>query len=170
VVSASIPHGSDAVVATASADVRTQGRLGTLEVRTASGDLTVEGEVQGDAVVRTVSGDVRIARIGGSLRCQTVSGNLEVDRMDGSIEMKSVSGNLRCQHVRSGRATFNSVSGDVRVGIAIGSFLDVDAGSISGDISSEVPLASGPSDLGEGPTVVLRGKTVSGDVRVVRAS
>jgi Toastrack DUF4097 len=170
VVDVSVPHGSDAVVSTASGDIRTRGRLGSLEVRTASGDLTVEGEVEGDTVVRTVSGDVRIARVGGSLRCQTVSGDLDVGSVDGSVDMKSVSGDLRCQRVLSGDATFTSVSGDVRVGIAAGSFLDVDAGSVSGDLSSEVELASVRSDMGTGPTVVLRGKTISGDVRVFRTS
>jgi hypothetical protein len=167
---ATVPHGANAVLATASADVRAEGRFGALEVKTASGDVRLHGEIERDAVVKTVSGDTRLDRVGGDVKVQTVSGDVTVGDAGGSVETKSVSGDIRFETLHHGQATFTSVSGDVELGIAQGSFLDVDAGSVSGDLSSEVPLADGPGEAhGDAPTVVLRGRTVSGDVKVFRA-
>jgi hypothetical protein len=170
-VHARVPHGASATFSTASADMAVTGRLGELEVKTASGDFRLHGEVERDAALKTVSGDAVLDRVGGDFKAQTVSGDLRVGWTGGSVEAKSVSGDVRFESVREGSASFTSVSGDVEIGIAPGSFLDVDAGSVSGDLSSEVPLASEPGhDGGEGPTVVLRGKTVSGDLKVFRAA
>jgi DUF4097 and DUF4098 domain-containing protein YvlB len=169
-VRATVPHGAAVAVATASADTVLEGRLRELEVKTASGDVRLRGEVETDATIRTVSGDARLERVGGDLTMQSVSGDLRAGWVDGSVEAKSVSGDVRVESLREGHATFTSVSGDVEIGIARGSLLDVDAGSVSGDLGSEVPLASEPSDDAGGPTVVLRGRTVSGDVRVFRAA
>jgi len=169
-VRAHVPHGADAKLASTSADIAVQGRLRRLDTKTTSGDVRVTGEVEQDAHLKTVSGDARIDRVGGDLALQAVSGDLWAGWVGGSVETKSVSGDIRIESLRAGSATFTSVSGDVAVGIAAGSFLDVDAGSVSGDLGSEVPLSSEPSEGGDGPTVILRGKTVSGDVRVFRAA
>jgi len=168
-VRVSVPHGSTMNFATAAADLKVDGRLGALEAKTASGDVRVRGEIEREATLKTVSGDVHLDRVGGDVKAQTVSGDVSVGWAGGSVETKSVSGDVRFESVRQGNASFTSVSGDVEIGIAAGSFLDVDAGSVSGDLSSEVPLANTPAGSGDGPTVVLRGKTVSGDVKVFRA-
>jgi len=171
-VQARVPHGAGVKVKAASADTAITGRLEALEVNSVSGDVRVRGEVADDATVKTVSGDIDLERVDGDVSVQTVSGDLRARGIAGSADAKSVSGDIRLESLSGGDVRFNSVSGDIEIGIAPGSVLDVDAGSTSGDLSSEVPLASErPADeaAAAAPTVVLRGRTVSGDVRVFRA-
>ena len=106
------------------------------------------------------------------ISAQSVSGDVRVGPVGGSVDTKTVSGDIRLRRRPRGDVRFTSVSGDIEIGIAAGSLLDVDAGSTSGDLSSEVPLGSEPADGGDGggPTVVVRGRTISGDVRVFRAA
>jgi hypothetical protein len=169
-IRAQVPHASRAHLSSASADMNLRGRLRSLEAKTASGDLVLSGEVEEDATLKTVSGDVRIDRVGGDLKLTTVSGDANVRSIGGSVEAKTVSGDVRLDSVREGHVTLQSVSGDIAVGVEAGTNLDVDAGSVSGDLSSEVPLGSdAASAAGDGPTLVVRGKSVSGDFRVFRA-
>jgi DUF4097 and DUF4098 domain-containing protein YvlB len=165
------PHGSSVRVKTASADTELEGHFGKLELNSASGDVRLRGELVDDAIIRTVSGDVELERVDGDLSVQCVSGDVRARAIAGSVDTKSVSGDIRLDALASGNVRFTSVSGDIEIGIAPGSLLDVDAGSTSGDLSSEVPLASEPpsGESSAAPTVVLRGRTVSGDVRVFRA-
>ncbi len=167
-VRAQVPHGSSTVLTTAAADMKVRGRVQSLEVKSASGDLLVNGEIEREAVVKTVSGDIRLEHVGGELRVQTVSGDVSARAVGGSIVSKTVSGDLRVESVREGHVTAQSVSGDIELGVAAGTNLDVDAGSVSGDLASEVPLGSDPGAAGDGPILVVRGKTVSGDFRVFR--
>jgi DUF4097 and DUF4098 domain-containing protein YvlB len=171
-VRARVPHGADLKVKTASADVRVDGRLGSLAVNAVSGDTRVRGEVSCDVTLKTVSGDAELDAVGGKLTIQSVSGDLRAGPVEGSVEAKTVSGDIRVGAVRKGDMRFTSVSGDIEIGIATGSLVDVDAGSTSGDLSSEVPLGSEPvpGEGTDGPTVVVRGRTISGDVRVFRAA
>jgi DUF4097 and DUF4098 domain-containing protein YvlB len=170
-VRARVPHASRAELSTASADMRVRGRLAALETKSASGDLTVEADVDGDAQVKTVSGDVRLRTVGGDLRTQSVSGDITAASVGGSVTAKSVSGDVRIESTREGTVTVQSVSGDIEVGVTAGTNLDVDAGSVSGDLTSEVALGSDIGNIGpDGPMLVVRGKTVSGDFKVFRAA
>ena len=169
-VHARVPHSSRAELSSASADAHVSGQLSALDAKTASGDLTVAAEVFGDAAVKTVSGDVRLqGPVHGDVQVQTVSGDAHVSRVGGSVTTKSVSGDVRIESAREGKATLQSVSGDIVLGVEPGTALDVDANSVSGDLDSAVPLGSEAGFEFGGPTLVVRGKTVSGDFRIVRA-
>ncbi len=179
------PEGASVEVRSKSADVSGRGRFGSLEVKSASGDVQFDDVAQG-AAVKSASGDIRIERVGLGLAAQSASGDVHVgsigegaaihsvsgDVFVGSagaaIAVQTVSGDQRIDAVERGDVTLQAVSGDITVGVRRGSRVWVDAQSVSGDTDSELELAGAPvSD--EGPLVELRLKTVSGDIRVVRA-
>ena len=180
------PEGSGLDFATASADLTVRGRLGDVEAKSASGDLSVEhvselsansasGDVRavlvdGAARTQTVSGDIRLDTVRGPLVATLVSGDFGVGDAQSDVEAKTVSGDQRVDAIREGRIKLQSVSGDVRLGVRAGTRLRIDATSVSGDISSEFDVKDRPSDEPTGHEANLQIKTVSGDVEIVRAA
>jgi DUF4097 and DUF4098 domain-containing protein YvlB len=168
-VRAEVPRRSKVQIVNASGDATLDGCFGGVEMSSASGSLELTGELDGDARVKNVSGDTHLPVVRGDLTVQTVSGDVTADAVAGSVSAKSVSGDVRVGSVRDGTVTVRSVSGDVELGIPTGTSVDVDAGSASGEVSSDVPLSTTPS--GEpGPTVVIRSTTVSGRFHLFRAA
>ena len=179
------PHGVDVELSTASADVRGRGRLGSLDAKTASGDLAF-GDVAGrarigsasgdvtldrvgaDATVNTASGDVRVGRVEGDAVLRSASGDVTVQDAEGSVSVQTASGDQRIDSVASGRVTMQSASGDQHVGIRSGTRVYIDAKTMSGDTSSELDVSDEPPS-GDGPQVELRATAMSGDIRIVRA-
>ena len=171
-VRATVPHGADVKVKTASADTRLDGHFGALGVNSVSGDVRVRGEIAGGANVKTVSGDAELDRVDGDVSAQTVSGDLRIGPVAGSVGDEDGLGRHPHRGGHRGRRPLHERLRRHRDrNRRRAPPLDVDAGSTSGDLSSEVPLGSEPvQEEGEPrPTVVLRGRTVSGDVKVFRA-
>ncbi len=179
------PSGADLSVKTASAPIRCNGTLGEVETKTASGDVTVEnvrslsvssasGNVKAGAVdegctVKTASGDARLRTVGGPLKVSLVSGDFELDEAYGSAAVSTVSGDQRLGAVSAGPVKLSSVSGDVRVGVRPGLRVYLDVGTVSGAARSDLDADDGALGEGEGETVELRVRTVSGDARIERA-
>jgi DUF4097 and DUF4098 domain-containing protein YvlB len=179
------PHGSDVDGNVASAQFRTAGRLGALEVNTASGDIQVEqvdrevkihsasGDVQlaavgGRADVNTASGDVQIESVVGGGTIRSASGDVQIGDVGGRVKIQTASGDMVIGSIAEGEVDIKSASGDARVGIKQGSRLHVDARSLSGETTSEVELG-GVEVAAAGPLVEVKGTTMSGDIKIVRA-
>ncbi|MGH3135751.1 MAG: DUF4097 family beta strand repeat-containing protein [Gaiellaceae bacterium] len=186
------PPGSDLELSGGSTDLRVEGDLGEVSVRTASGDARLEA-VRGKLQIKTASGDISVATVASEASLATVSGDLAVGRAEGPITARAVSGDVTIgslrgllglsttsgdidvRSVEAGEVRIQTVSGDVRVGVGRGTRVWIDAGSISGDLDSELgvdeadPNADDAGSSG-GPVVPLHLKTVSGDVSIVRAS
>src|SRR6188474_1400038 len=160
----------DVSARTASGDIRLQTVSGTLQVKTASGDVLV-GDVGGQGSVATVSGDVGVERLDAPLTTRSVSGDISVGTISAELGVSTTSGDVDLKAVHAGEVRVQTVSGDVRVGIARGTRVWVDAASVSGDLESELGLeGQEAADEPEGAVVPLHVKTVSGDVAVVRAA
>ena len=180
------PAGAELDCSSASADFSATGRLGEVQVKTASGDVSVEqaaklrvqsasGDVRADSVdgearIQTVSGDVRLGSVAGVASATLVSGDLAIDEAGSDLSGKTVSGDQRIGAIRQGEIKLQSVSGDVRLGVRPGTRLRIDASSTSGAISSEFDVKDRPSEEPSGTEARLQIKTVSGDVEITRAA
>ena len=181
------PPGTDLDLAGGSTDLRSDGELGEVSVRTASGDIRLES-VRGDLQVKTASGDISVDTISSQASLVTVSGDLGVERVDASLTARAVSGDVTIggisgplalsttsgdvdiKSVAGGDVRVQTVSGDVRVGIAPGTRTWIDAASVSGRLESELGLDQEPAAETEEAVIPVHVKTVSGDVSIVRAA
>jgi len=187
------PRGADLELSAASADLQVEGELGEvsartasgdvslgdvgrkLQVKTASGDVTV-GRIDADASLVTVSGELEVAHVNSSLTARAVSGDVHLGVVAGALSLSTTSGDVRLDRVEAGEVRVQTVSGDARIGVGRGVRVWIDAASVSGDLQSElgladdVPAESEAADAEADSVVPLHVKTVSGDVKIVRAS
>jgi len=180
------PHDSGLSVRTKSADVSARGTLGGLNVATASGDIDID-RVSGGVNVKSASSDFSAREIAGGVNIQTASGDIDVSVARGPVNVTSVSGDISIGEaydnvnansvsgdqdhgaVMQGVVAAHSVSGDVTIAVRRGSRAFLDCSTVSGDTVSELELSS-DAPAGDGPLVEIRAKTVSGDIRITRAS
>ena len=184
------PRGASLELASASADLRVDGELGDVSVKTASGDVDL-AVVAGALEVKSASGDVSVATVGSTASLTTISGEIHVGVLQGALTARAVSGDVRVRSVRarlslsttsgdieldaveSGEVRVQTISGDARIAVARGTRVWIDAASVSGDLHSELGVADEPDGQGAdgpAPVVPLHVKTVSGDVAIVRAA
>jgi DUF4097 and DUF4098 domain-containing protein YvlB len=184
------PPGANLEFSSGSADLRVEGDLGSVNARTASGDIklddvrdklqakTASGDLRVGAAasggsVNTVSGDLTVERVDETLTARTISGDVRIGALNASLTLGTTSGDVDIRSVSAGKIGVQTVSGDVRIAIARGTLVWIDAVSVSGDLESQIGMAdSVPDGEGEesGEVVPLHVKTVSGDVQIVHAA
>jgi hypothetical protein len=178
-----LPQDSQLRAQVASAEVRTDGRLGEVRVEAASGDTYV-AETSRDLSVDSASGDVRARRISGALRVNTGSGDVVAEWTGGQVHVNSASGDVTIEEATGGvrastasgdihlgavhgdQVKVNSASGDVTVGVPVGTSVWLDLNTLSGSTSSD--LSVGGEAPADGAKLNLQVHTLSGDIRVHR--
>jgi hypothetical protein len=181
-------HLGDLRIKTASAPVDADVLAGQVDVATASGDVVV-GQAAGPVKFKSASGDLRVVQSDGRVTAVTASGTIEVGAVRGGLEVRgsssdvrvgqvegdvrivSVSGDIRVSSYLAGRLHARTVSGDVRIGVAAGVKVSVDAESMSGPVHSDIALSDAPPHQSAGGAEVsVTAQTVSGAVLIERAA
>jgi len=155
----------DLDVTTGSGDV-TVASLDTGQVLTGSGDTSV-GTVRRFLRTRSGSGDVVVGLVA-DLEGTTGSGDLLVRELAGRAVVRTASGDLTVHRAAHGHLEATTASGDVSVRVADGTAVMLDCSTVSGGLRSSLEPAAEPSP--DEATLVLRARTVSGDVTVQRTA
>src|SRR6266566_1116655 len=128
----SVPRGSRLILEAVSGDITSKGSQGEIEATSVSGDVDVTDGVR-TVSAEAVSGSVHAAQVNGNLRTETVSGDIVYT---GTIEP-------------SGRYSFESHSGTLRLNIPRGAGAQFSVETFSGDLQSDFPVTIGrPGKLG----------------------
>jgi DUF4097 and DUF4098 domain-containing protein YvlB len=179
------PEGADVELSTHSADFEARGALGEVEVRSASGDASLDdarslvfntasgdlsaGRVSGPLTSKGASGDVEVRAVSGRAQVGTVSGDVRLGRTDDAVYVKAVSGDVDLESIGAD-VRVSAVSGDVSIAARPGLALWIDAQSVSGTMQSDLDVSHPPEMGSDDPQVELKVQTVSGDVRISRST
>jgi len=161
----SVPRGSRLILEAVSGDVISKGSQGEIEATSVSGDVDVTDGVR-TVSAESVSGSVHAASVNGNLRTETVSGDLRVENVTGDVEASTVSGSIRLVGIQSkdirtesvsgdilysgtiepsGRYSFESHSGTLRLNIPKSAGAQFSVETFSGDLSTDFQVTIPPS-------------------------
>ncbi|MGH9303676.1 MAG: DUF4097 family beta strand repeat-containing protein [Acidimicrobiales bacterium] len=174
-----VPGGSSLGLRSASADLRCGVRLGALSAKTASGDVEIDradkvsfSSASGDLdckqvdralLVKAASSDVSVQSLDGEADLSLASGDIELGAVTGSLRVNTASGDVSVGRAGKGRLVVNTASGDVSVGVAAGIGAYLDATSLSGEMTCELPMQERSVDEAALEIVC---RTMSGDIRI----
>ncbi len=116
----------------------------------------------GAVEVKTASGDVRTASVRDGLTCHSASGDVRCDGTAAKTKIRTASGSVRLTAEVPSEISIQTVSGNVVVTVERGLEVDVDATSISGRLTSTMPLDSAEGGSTSSDVVSISAKTVSG--------
>jgi DUF4097 and DUF4098 domain-containing protein YvlB len=156
-----IPRDSELDISGVSADVVVVDVEGESMVKTVSGNIRTD--VFGrDAEIKTVSGDVAVrgkgkeGAAGAQLHITSISGNIHVDRAGGDLEATTVSGDMTLKMEPSRSIRLRSTSGDIGFEGKLVKGANIDAETVSGDLTVRAKPEAG---------LEYQVNTFSGDIR-----
>jgi len=164
-----LPQQSSLEVSTVSGDLVAYGSLDHVEVSSASGDVRLN-DSSTTLDVRTASGDVKTGRVLESLKCKSASGDVDCLGAASKTEIMSASGDVVVSADRPGDVLVRAVSGDVKVRVARGLSVDVNGQTVSGEMGSNIDLDASGDAMDDEDALYIKVNTVSGDIRIDKAS
>lgn len=147
---------------------------GPLTISTVSGDVSLDGGQASGANINTTSGEVELRGLTEAIVVKTVSGDITIEEArDGRLNIDTASGNIRYDGslAKSSENQINSISGDVELQIPEDAGVNLNASSVSGDMSTDIDLDGTIEEhalrgvIGDG-AASLSITTTSGDVQI----
>lgn len=179
-----VPTGTAVKISTFTAAIWIPGRVGGADLSFGAAEAAVR-DVDGDLRLRFGSGTAKAVHVHGSVELRSGSGDAQFGRIDGGLTAGCGNGNLHVRVVQgavrarcgSGEAKLGEVHGDVdlaagsgpmEIGLPAGVTARLDVATGSGEVRSELPIDE--QQRADGPSITLRARTGSGDVRLFRAA
>jgi hypothetical protein len=135
-----VPAKSDLSVVMVSGNLKVGGLQGDANLRTVSGNVT--GEVGGDVRVNTATGFVHLTALTAkSTQVRTINGNVELKGGSGDVEVQTVSGDAKLDFNKLTRGHFHSISGNLSANLDLATDADLDSESVSGNLKFDFPGA-----------------------------
>ena len=164
----SIPSHFDVQLKTAGGDITINGTVtGNVVGSTAGGDITV-GDLNGKVELKTSGGDVKAGKVQGDVELKTAGGDIHLTSADGDVILGTAGGDVIVGDVgRTLKA--NTSGGDIRVGNVGGEASLTTAGGdvIVGQVSGSATLSTAGGDVEcEGATGRVKATTAGGDLRL----
>jgi hypothetical protein len=185
-ISVDVPPQTTLVIDGAAVDLQSDGPLDCVRFTSAAGNARL-AQVVGDVDVKGAAGGVTVDRVGGHLNVhlasgdvvassvadgadvRTASGDISLGALAGDSSISSLSGDIEIASAHPGSLSVHVVSGDVGVGIAAGVGSSLDISTLSGSTRSDLEVSATPM-APDGPQLGLKVNTVSGDIRIRRAT
>ncbi|MHB8380196.1 MAG: DUF4097 family beta strand repeat-containing protein [Acidimicrobiales bacterium] len=164
-----LPRDSSLAVKTVSGDTSLHGTFGDVDIASASGDVSALDTCH-RLEVRTASGDVVTGDVLEIMKCRSASGDVACRSTATTTDIASASGDVELAIERPGSVVVKVVSGDVHVSVARGLVVDVNGNTVSGDLGTNIDLGAASDAASDEEVIYLKVNTVSGDVRIDKAS
>ncbi len=150
--------------------------VGNSFIKTVSGSVDVK-EITGDLVCETLSGDVKVNSLNGEVNAESISGELDIrSKYLKQSNYKSTSGNIKvtAEGIEdSGKYSFESVSGKIKIELPENAEFTLDAKSTSGNINNSFMIDKYEENskkhirgsIGSGKTSITV-STISGNIEI----
>ena len=123
-----------------------------VSIKTAGGDIQVEGPLSGDLRGSTSGGDIRLGTLGGKLKMSTAGGDIKAGNFDGDLSLSTSGGNITTGSI-SGEGDIATSGGEIRIE-NVGKTLrattsggEIRTGNVGGD--AKLSTAGGDVQIGE---------------------